>query len=82
MLAMLTHVLLHVRCQFKQELMWRGSDMMLVLRLLVLLSFVGNGLPKKHAGATIRHDTRVLGVAKCAIIIIGCRSHGGISIYI
>lgn len=33
-----------------QELMWRGSDPLLVLRLLVLLSFVGNGLPKKHAG--------------------------------
>jgi hypothetical protein len=33
-----------------QELMWRGSDPLVVLRLLVLLSFVGNGLPKKHAG--------------------------------
>jgi hypothetical protein len=30
--------------------MWRGSDPLVVLRLLVLLSFVGNGLPKKHAG--------------------------------
>lgn len=33
-----------------QELMWRGSDPLVVLRLLVLLSYVGNGLPKKHAG--------------------------------
>lgn len=30
--------------------MRRGSDSMVVLRLLVLLSYVGNGLPKKHAG--------------------------------
>jgi len=30
--------------------MWRGSDPVVVLRLLVLLSYVGNGLPKKHAG--------------------------------
>lgn len=33
-----------------QELMWQGTDPLVVLRLLVLLSYVGNGLPKKHAG--------------------------------
>jgi hypothetical protein len=37
-----------------QELMWRGSDPLVVLRLLVLLSYVGNGLPKKHAGGCAR----------------------------
>lgn len=37
--------------------MWRGSDPLVVLRLLVLLSYVGNGLPKKHAGgcSSTRH---------------------------
>lgn len=36
-----------------QELMWRGTDPLVVLRLLVLLSFTGNGLPKKHAGENV-----------------------------
>lgn len=36
-------------CKYITELMWRGSDPVVVLRLLVLLSYVGNGLPKKHA---------------------------------
>lgn len=29
--------------------MWRGADVMVVLRLLVLLSWTCGGLPKKHA---------------------------------
>lgn len=33
-----------------QELMWRGTDPLVVLRLLVLLSYTCNGLPKKHSG--------------------------------
>lgn len=42
---------MHVPCAV-QELMWRGTDPLVVLRLLVLLSYVGNGLPKKHAGVS------------------------------
>jgi hypothetical protein len=38
-----------------QELMWRGSDPLLVLRLLCLVSSTCGGLPRKHCD-TLRSE--------------------------
>jgi hypothetical protein len=55
--------------------MWRGTDPLVVLRLLVLLSYTHNGLPKKHAGEARLRLARALTLVPHTPVLALGRAH-------